>query len=267
VPPADPSDAAQVALLRRGIREPAVRGPVLAAMASLAGANASHNFDVVLVGGRWRRLNYADLGPRYVDARFMGVLLRLLEFDDLATSGIAATWGRFGALGPRTRDFTGPNPYRLVDVTDRLGVHAKRRVALDDGGAEPGEHAALTIVGVEWKRDPGAPGRLLVDQGAHVLLCRVAEWFDEQGPDQYRRFTQRADLAFDVVTEDGRQFRATCRVGYEVDPEQGLHGVWLAVPVEAAARMPRGSPLRLVPRNAAAGATWKVELPAPFEKP
>lgn len=256
MPPADASDPAQVALLAHGIRNPAVRGPVLAAMRKLGGSNASHNFDLVFVGGRWRRLNYDDLGPPYVDARFMGLLLRLFEFDDLATSGIAPSWGRFAALGTKTRPFRGPNPYRLVDVTDRNGVHMRDPVPLDEGADDARGTPAgrvphrLTVTRVTWM-DRSA---FRVQSGCEdVLLLHVAEWFHGQDGDQLQRFTRSCDTHFVLHAEGHPDITADCAVGsYTSGSDHGC-----ALRVDHRALVP-GVTYHLVPRNVARGFRWVV---------
>lgn len=118
-----------------------------------------------------------------------------------------------------------------------------------EGAGEPAlpEHQSLTITGIAWKSADDDPARLMENRGANILLCRVAEHFDSDDAGQYTRFTYAADREFELRSPDGQRFAATCRLGFEVGP--GLHAVWIAVPVEIAAKIPAKVPLQLVPRN------------------
>jgi len=258
VPPADANSEEQLALLREGLRPSGIRDDVVEGVEALRGAWASHTFNVAFVGGRWRRLNYSKLGEGIVSREFQGAMLRVLDYDDRCAAGSSETWGRLAGLGSVSAKFRSANPYRLLSVSDRMGERAK--VELPPVHPPKAEHKTLTITGIGWKCDDDDPTKLMENKGANILLCRVKEWFEDQGPEQYARFTNEVDRAFDVVAPDGARFRAQCRVGYETGPD--LHAVWIAVSLAAAAKIPPGVPLSLVPHNDGP-LKWVVEAAMP----
>jgi Transglutaminase-like superfamily len=248
MPPCDATDPAQVALVRAGLRPSAFRDAILAGLDP--NGWVEHTFNEVWVGGRWMRLNYADLGQPIVDRAFLGLLLRILDYDDRATSGTAATWGRRYALGHRSARFPSSNPYRLVSIADRMGEHAD--IALPAPAPEasepPREHDSLTIVGARWGPQD--------QDGFAVVALDCKEWFPEQGGDQYKRFTQVADPVFWLRAEGGPEVEVRCAVGSFTEGRR--HGVSLFVPAALREALAGASAIDVVPRNAQEGHPWRV---------
>jgi hypothetical protein len=122
MPPGDGNDEAQKKLLANGLRPSAIRD---AALKGPHGGWTEHTFNVVRVDGQWRRLNYTALDQPIVDRNYLGLLLRILDYDDISTSGVSATWGKKWALRGTSAKFPAGNPYRLVEVSDLLGTHAQ----------------------------------------------------------------------------------------------------------------------------------------------
>ncbi len=266
IPPADASNDDQVQMLARGVRHPQIRAAILEAMERLGRTDASHNFNIAFVGGRWRRLNYSDLGPKLVDANYMGLLLRTLEFDDLAVSGFAEAKARLATGEIRGEQFRGPNHYRLMDVTDRVGEHATISFPVESPATvdEPAsgdqrDHAMLTIGRLAWREHPG-------DAGLRVLAAHVTEWFDDQNGDQYKRFTQRVDRHFDVRDGERTILSIECAIG-SITGSGGLHAVVFLLDQEEIRRLPADRALRLVPRNGGERGRWAVEPGAVFTRP
>ena len=89
-------------------------------------------------------------------ANYLGLMVRILEYDDLATSGVAATWGRKWAKGERTERYPGGNPYRLVDVSDQNGPHVPVRLPASTvplvPPTPPRTLTRLTITRTEWSK-------------------------------------------------------------------------------------------------------------------
>ena len=77
IPFVDANDPEQLALVENGIRHHRVRATALAGLRSIIGSWASHTFNEVLVGGRWRRLNYTRLGQPTLDEDLYGSIALL----------------------------------------------------------------------------------------------------------------------------------------------------------------------------------------------
>ena len=123
IPPVDSSDPRQVQMLESGIASDRIRGALLSGLPS-AGFS-SHTFNEVYVGGRWRRLNYSKLGQNIYGPGAMGMLTHVHTFADLSEAGLTETWGWRYGRGERDEVFRGSNPYRTMEISDQLGVHAQ----------------------------------------------------------------------------------------------------------------------------------------------
>ena len=117
MPPADGNDDAQREMLQKGLRPSALRDAILKGP---NGGWTEHTLNVIRVGGSWRRLNYNDLGQPIVDRNYLGLMLRVLDYDDIASSGVSATWGKKYALGTTSERFPHGNPYRLIEASDLI---------------------------------------------------------------------------------------------------------------------------------------------------
>jgi hypothetical protein len=243
MPPIDSSDESQLKLLREGLRPSALRDQILEG-ASPRGGWVEHTINVVWVGGRWMRLNYDKLGQPVVDPRYLGLMLRFLDYDDRATAGTARTWGRWWALGLRSARYPGSNPYRLLSLSDRMGKHATAK--LQPSGRAT--HKKLTVVGARWSAHGTEKSEWL------ELDCR--EWFQDQGGDQYKRFTESADRVFFLRARGRPDVEVFCGVGSFTSTDR--HGVAVFVPRSAFNKIEPGTPYRLVPRNRSDHFEWAV---------
>ena len=125
IPLVDANDAAQLELVERGIRHHQVRAEALAGLRGIGAGWASHTFNEVFVGGRWRRLNYTRLGQPILDRGLFGLTTHILTVRDWADARMAQSVGRRQALGLRDAVFKTSNPYATLVVTDEFGVHAE----------------------------------------------------------------------------------------------------------------------------------------------
>jgi hypothetical protein len=123
IPVVDGCDARQVGMVEQYITHHQVRRTLLSNLPS-AGFVA-HTFNEVYVGGRWRRLNYRQLGQNNYGPGAMGMLTHVLTFRDLSDAGLTKTWGKRYGLGERDDTFSGSNPYRATEISDRFGIHSK----------------------------------------------------------------------------------------------------------------------------------------------
>lgn len=124
-PVIDASDPGERGLVAKGLTHHHVRCAVEAAVARMGSSWSSHTFNEVWVGGRWRRLNYARLGRPILDAEYLGLMVHVHTFRDLADAKLAPTWGLRSIRGDRGDVFGLSNPYSCVALEDRFGAHAQ----------------------------------------------------------------------------------------------------------------------------------------------
>jgi hypothetical protein len=116
----DPSERALIAKLSPG----RVRDAVQKAADRLGKSWASHTFNEVYVGGRWRRLNTDRFGQEVLDADLLGLMVHVNTFNDMSEAGLIS-WGRRNARADK-KDICGhSNPYSCVELSDHVGSHAK----------------------------------------------------------------------------------------------------------------------------------------------
>ncbi len=121
VPAIDASDP-QERSLPDGLTHPDVRGIVQRAAETMGTSWASHTFNEVYIGGRWRRLNSDRLGQGTLDRDVLGLMVHVNTFAEMSEAGLIA-WGRRNATRPR--DICGhSNPYSCVSLSDRFGAHS-----------------------------------------------------------------------------------------------------------------------------------------------
>ncbi|MCI0650947.1 MAG: transglutaminase domain-containing protein [Planctomycetes bacterium] len=242
IPACDASSPGQIELLREALIPSAVGDEIIAGSERNGAAWASHTFNIVFAGGRWRPLNYSRLGQPIVDHTYGGILLRILDYDDRAASGTAETWGRRQGLDRKSARFPGSNPYYLLAVSDAMGAHAKVTLAPPVARRE---HKTLTIVRASWVTD--------FPDAADWVELAIEEWFDDQNGDQYKRFTQDCDRQFYLRADGLPDVLANCGVGSITGP--GRHSVMLHM---ASTTLSAGVAYRIVPRNSHETLKWVV---------
>ena len=123
IPIIDANDEREMEMVNR-LQHPGVRRDLLLALRPLKGKWASHTFNEVLVGGRWRRLNYDRLGQNIYDRGMFGLMTHVATFRDWADAKMPETIGR-RQRGNQKDVFGGPNPYSTISLRDSFGVHCK----------------------------------------------------------------------------------------------------------------------------------------------
>jgi hypothetical protein len=249
MPPADGNDPAQTKRLAEGLRPSAIRDAVLAGP---QGGWTEHTFNVVRVGGRWRRLNYTALDPSIVDRTYLGLMLRILDYDDIARSGVSATWGRKWALGESSARFPTGNPYRLLEVSDLVGPHSN--VALPPAKPKeepPKERTTLTITAAAWM--PAADVAKMRVEGPDLLELSLAEAVPGESYEPYTRFAQGADVRF-VLRASGHPDVPATYTWATMDRGGGMRVV---LGVDRSTLAP-GVAYGLVPRNETGTNRWAV---------
>jgi hypothetical protein len=123
IPLVDASDEQELRMLRVGLQHRSLRREVTAAAQRLRGTWASHTFNEVFVGGRWRRLNYDRLGQDIRDPAMFGLMIHVATFSDWADARMPETIGRRQKGGAVDDVFGGRNPYSTIALRDEFGPH------------------------------------------------------------------------------------------------------------------------------------------------
>jgi hypothetical protein len=146
VPPVDSNDQQPKQMLLSAIHHNGVRATIRHGLPSSGFAN--HLFNEAFVGNRWVRVNYDVVGQNTLDESYLGLLTHILTTDSLSHVPIAQTWGlRYAAyplMGPR---LSSVNPYRLLEVSDHFGVHAK----IANPEVKDEELRAVTVKEAYWR--------------------------------------------------------------------------------------------------------------------
>lgn len=125
IPIVDANDDQELRLLKLGLTHRGIAPGVRRSVEKLRGSWASHTFNEVWVGGRWRRLNYDRLGQDIHDPGLFGLMIHVATFRDWADADMPATIGR-RQKGDRPDDvFGGPNPYSTIALRDEFGPHCR----------------------------------------------------------------------------------------------------------------------------------------------
>lgn len=118
IPIVDPSDPAQVAMVKSNIHDTNVQRAVLQALQPNSNSFDSHTFNEVYIGKQWVRLNYDALSQPILDPNYLGLMVHVNTFDDLSTANLTPTWGVRYADGLRDQTFQFSNPYRTTTISD-----------------------------------------------------------------------------------------------------------------------------------------------------
>jgi hypothetical protein len=208
IPLVDANDPEQLALVELGIRHHRVRAIALEGLSKLTGSWASHTFNEVLVGGRWRRLNYARLGQPILDAGLYGLTTHVLTVRDWADARMGLTIGRRQELDLRDDVFRTRNPYRTLAVSDEFGVHA-----------EDAPLAAVELTDALWAASPERPAWVgfsqvdLATDRLHVLLAASVDVRELNGT-RLRAFWDATAKDLVLRAPDGTEVPAPAVRGY-----------------------------------------------------
>jgi hypothetical protein len=178
IPLIDASDEREHELVRLGLRAVEVRQCVLASAEGRRKSWASHTFNEVYVGGRWRRLNGDRHGQNCFDPGLFGLMVHVGTWDDWAQAQMSKTIGRRQAL-QRADLFGGPNPYSTIALRDEIGAHCKRQTP----------PALARVTRVWWTDDQALPADVLANL-VQVPTARrprdqstiTGQWNSLQGP-------------------------------------------------------------------------------------
>jgi hypothetical protein len=267
VPLADGSDPTQVAMLAKGLKHHRVRLDACLGALSGGSAFASHTFCEAFVGGRWRRLNYTKLGQNVLERNYLGLMIHVHTFNDLSEANLAATWGTRYAKGQRDDVFRHSNPYRLLEVSDHFGKHAKVANPPADK-----ELKRVTIDKAYWDKDAlpevRALGRASLERGQLPIglaperprfFVHCQEWLDDAGDYlQYKLFMLRADRNFSLRAKGRRDVACQVSMNFYTHRSRKLCELEVVIPPSEYARMAKGVAYTLHPVNGKKGHEWKV---------
>jgi hypothetical protein len=250
IPIVDANDAQELLLLERGLTHHELRARVTAPIKALAGSWASHSFNEVFVGGRWRRLNYERLGQDIADPNLFGLITHVATFADWAEAKMPATIGKRQALRRYGDVFGGPNPYSTIALRDAFGPHCKL------ANAQPAPVRGR-ITALHWGDAEDAPADVRDWCQQHELFGLVARVEGPRDGVELRRLLEAADLCV-LLVSDGQ---STLGVGIDGRNWWGRGDHWhLFVPFGPADRRDHVADrnYRFVPRNEKQGGTWQV---------
>jgi hypothetical protein len=220
-----------------------VRRIVERGTAHLGNSWASHTFNEVFVGGRWRRLNFDRLGQNVLDPQMFGLLVHVATFKDWADGDMASTWGLRQSTKDRTNDpLGGSNPYSAITLSDRFGEHANI-----DNPPPPDAYTKLTIDAAWWFDQCPAEVKMRLDDpdsAGHVVV-RVAEGRAGEGPQQYKEFYDRVGKKFVLKAKGKPDIPIRADRGYWAKPEEGLRHFYLRIEPKDFERMAVNVPYAL----------------------
>lgn len=245
IPVVDTSDPRQVQMVKDHITNHQVRKTVLQGLPP-ASSMSAHTFNEVYVGGRWRRLNYGQLGQNTYGQGAMGMLTHIHTFADLSEAGLTKTWGWRYGRGERDDTFQGTNPYRTTELSDRFGIHAK----LSNPPVE--EVKVARIEKAFWffsdERPDWIPADYVSQDGDGHILFHVNVTFDDL-KSLYPKL--RKDL---VLKADGKPpVRARAERGY------WNQECYVRIPADELGKMQRGVEYALEPVDQEGEYRWEVD--------
>jgi hypothetical protein len=226
IPLADGSDWPQVEMIDKGLTNHRVRN--IACLGALSGGSgfASHTFCEVFIGGRWRRLNYTKLGQNVLEPNYLGLMIHVHTFRDLSDANLAATWGTRYAKGQRDKRFPFSNPYRLLEVSDHFGKHAK----VPNPPAE-NEHKQITISKLYWPDSNNVAPEVrqmssAAEPGGSRFFIHGEEWFENAGDYlQYKLFMRRADRGLLLRAEGKPDIACHLSMSFYTHQSRNLRGL------------------------------------------
>jgi hypothetical protein len=262
VPIVDANDEREVAWTTERLTHRGVRAIVRGAAEQQRGSWTSHTFNEVYVGGRWRRLNYAQLGQNVLDRGFLGLMVHVHTFVDHSQAGLVG-WGNRHAHPLHAQLFGGPNPYSCVSLSDQFGPHSK----VED---EPLGLSAATIARLYWyddpARDPGLSTDLGARDGAAHFFAHIASDASADSGD-FMEFYRTVDKQFVLRAPERADVPARGIIKYWIDSSKGINDFILRIEPADYARMEPGVAYRLDWTGEAESPAWKVADSATLSRP
>ena len=259
IPVADSSDAEQLEKVERGLTHHRVRQDAGLGVVSGGSGFTNHTFCEVFVGGRWRRLNYTTLGQNVLERNYLGLMLKVHQFNDLSEAKLAETWGARYAHGQRDDAFPHSNPYRLLEVSDHFGKHVDVPNPPSDR-----ELKQATISKAYWADADDAPPQIkdsksTQEQGSGRFFVHCEEWLEDAGDYlQYKLFMRRADRAFMLRSPGQPDVSCRLSMNFHTWRSRNLCELEVVISPSEFSKMITGVAYTLHPVNGKQGYGWKV---------
>ncbi len=193
IPVVDANDSREVGWIDSRITHVGVRATLAKAAERQRGSWTSHTFNEVFVGGRWRRLNYDQLGQNVLDPGTLGLMVHVHTFEDHSEAGLIG-WGNREVHPLHASLFGGPNPYSCISLSDLFGPHAEITNQLLSGLRE------ATIGRIYWYDDPQRGPKLTTglgpQDGAGYFFAHIEDTDSSFGGSDYMEFWRAADKHF-----------------------------------------------------------------------
>lgn len=261
VPLVDANDPEEIAMIETGVRHHRVRATILKGIRPLVGSWASHTFNEVLVGGRWRRLNYTRLGQPTLDAGLYGLTTHILTVRDWADARMGRTVGRRQGLRQYDDEFGHANPYHTVALWDEFGQQAEiENPPYEEPRIDEVTFAEAYFVASEARPEWFEPSGVdLNEDRIHVVLA--ASKADAEGElDLLDDFFKRVPKDFELVGEDGERFAGRAVRGFwkGASVETGTY-LFFLLRIDAGNRERMGpGPYAVVPTEPESGPRFRV---------
>ena len=252
IPMVDSNDAEQMKLVAEGIHHHRIRETALKGLRKIKGTWASHTFNEVLIGGRWRRLNYARIGQPTLDERLYGLTTHILTVVDWADAHMGRTVGRRQGLKQRDEVFKTPNPYATIEVTDEFGEHAEIPNPPYEEDAPPEE---VTLVRAFWLASSERPAHLDVTRidldtdRLHVMLGARTSGLKMEG-ELLNPFWEKVPREFQLISEEHGTVPATAVRGMWFGKASGTPYLYFLLRLEPEVReeLVEGAAYRIEPK-------------------
>jgi len=264
VPIVDANDEREVGWVESRITHQGVRAQLARAVDDMKGKWASHTFNEVLVGGRWRRLNYTKLGQNVLDGGTLGLMVHVNTFTDHSEAALVG-WGDREAHPLHEALFGGPNPYSCISLSDRFGAHASV-------GNEPlvGLREA-TISRIYWyddpKRDPGLTTELGPRDGPGFFFAHIEATDAAADGSDWLEFYRAADKRFVLRARGREDVPAVGLLKHWVDTGRDVNEFILRIEPADFARMERGVEYELAWTGKGEALRWTVRDGVKIERP
>ncbi len=255
VPLVDANDEREVSWIESRITHVGMRVKLQQAAEAQRRSWTSHTFNEVFVGGRWRRLNYTELGQNVLyDA--LGLMVHVHTFNDHSEAGLVG-WGNREAHPLHATLFGGPNPYSCVSLSDLFGAHAEVANEPFSGLRE------ATISRIYWyddpKKDPTLASESLGprdDTGFFFAHIDAAGSYAD-GKD-WLEFYRAADRHFFLRARGREDVPVEGILMHWVNTGTGLNDFILRIEPADYARMAPGVSYELVWPGKGEGLRWKI---------
>lgn len=254
IPLVDSSDELEVAWIDSRLTHRGVRAVVRSSAEEQRGSWTSHTFNEVHVGGRWRRLNYTNLGQNVLDRGALGLMVHVHTFGDHSEAGLVG-WGNRRNHPQHAALFGGPNPYSCVSLSDQFGPHSKVTNEVLSGLRE------VAIAKLYWYGDAHKDPTLTTDLGPSDGAGHFFAHLDAPGSvgsNELVQFFRDADKRFLLRSEGRQDVPARGLQKYWVDSARGINDFILRIEPDDYARMEPSVPYALVWPGADDGLAWKI---------